>query len=171
MKRADLKVEDVVYLSTNNDWATPKYGSGNGHAVKIVAVEPYKERRQSWRKDDRFMQVASGSGVLVEKTDFEGKPHQMIVNLGHLRGSYEETAAKVQAWCAERDQVNHVRQQAEDYLRESVRLVSAGLGTLGYPHPERIYATGDGQRAVIPVDLLIAMFEGLKDEWVFTGSK
>lgn len=76
MKRKDLVVGETYYVSHSKGAYADVFENGKQirhgeHGVKVLAVEPYEY--QDWgikNYEERFKQVKSGNGVLVEVTEF-----------------------------------------------------------------------------------------------------
>lgn len=76
MKRKDLEVGKTYYVSHSKGAYADVFEDGKTtyhgpHGVKVLAVEPYEYRNWGVKKyEERFQQVTSGNGVLVEVTEF-----------------------------------------------------------------------------------------------------
>lgn len=76
MKRKDLEVGKTYYVSHSKGAYADVFENGKTtchgpQGVKVLAVEPYEYHNWGVKKyEDRFQQVKSGNGVLVEVTEF-----------------------------------------------------------------------------------------------------
>ena len=96
MKRTELQVGAELYHAKPGDWRDD-YTSHPGRRVRVVSVDPHRSF------SDEPIKTNTGNGVLVDVLDEQtGKPKSWrwgtgyVVQLGHLRGPYAETLAKVE---------------------------------------------------------------------------
>lgn len=128
MKRADLTAGMAVYVDSRPDWET----YGTGERAVVTDVRPHRVAEKAWasvaaRREERHEPVEKGNGVLV---DIDGT--RRVVPLAHLRGSYAETAAHVEAFRVRRDEGRRAREQQADVERQRAHKVVEGLRALGY---------------------------------------
>jgi hypothetical protein len=132
MHRKDLVVGAELYYARERDWATPKYGSGRGEMVKVLAVEPWEDRpyygmRDSRPMDERLRACEKGNGVLIERRIGGQPPWRDIVSLAHLKGPYAATHATVSAWVRKRDEAKATAEDQRLDRRSRASVAAASI--------------------------------------------
>lgn len=153
MKRSDLKVGDELYYARPGEWTDLRLGD----KVTVVAVEPYQEIRSTWgmRRSEPYKQVPSGNGVLVEGPSWGGDLAKIVVQLGHLRGPYAETAAKVEALRAEADAATKAAREARAAHSRALGALERRAEAAGY----LVSADRDGNYMLVKPDVLAALLD------------
>lgn len=107
MKRAELKVGDHLLYARPSAWDNC-YSTG---VQRVVVVSTAPHARARWSGNDPI-EVKAGNGVLVQPVNPDGSvsnAYTAVVQLSHLRGPYEATAAEFE----ERRKAKHAAANAQ----------------------------------------------------------
>lgn len=150
MKRTDLHAGQTVYYAPGSTYME-RDGFNQGKA-KVVMVAARDTRGRFDRghnyvavTPDEIRYTKSHALIEVERAGFS--PLQLLVGLTTLRGEYDEVAARVEAYRAERDAANATVLERERRTAEDTRALAAKLrDLLGLPQPATLWDGGHGVR-------------------------